>query len=186
MIPLKDMSPRRSVPWMTLLIIAANAAVFFHQISLGPHAADMFIKTYGLMPSKIQMALAGSSTLAPPNAGFPLPAPLPPRSNSRCSPSGSRASLPAPPPLDVPANTQTLLSCPRKSIAKVPLPPPPDFLRFPEPPKPAASLPNTLADIACGRVATRSRCAACTGRPPTQNTSVHHKQDPRNPDVVRK
>ena len=59
MIPLKDMTPRRSFPLMTLLLIAANIAVFIHQISLPPRAADAFIMTYGLIPAKISMALAG-------------------------------------------------------------------------------------------------------------------------------
>jgi membrane associated rhomboid family serine protease len=58
MIPLKDMTPRRSFPLMTLLLIAANTAVFIHQISLPPRAADAFIMTYALVPSKISMALA--------------------------------------------------------------------------------------------------------------------------------
>jgi len=60
MIPLKDMSARRSVPVVTLLLIVANVVVFFHQISLSPHAADAFINTYGLVPWKISAALAGS------------------------------------------------------------------------------------------------------------------------------
>jgi membrane associated rhomboid family serine protease len=72
MIPLKDMSLRRSVPWVTLLIIAANVVVFFHQISLGPHAADAFIKAYGLVPEKIQWALAGSSRVTLASALTPL------------------------------------------------------------------------------------------------------------------
>jgi len=59
MIPLKDMTPRRSFPLMTLLLIAANVAVFIHQISLPPRAADAFIMAYGLVPAKISMALAG-------------------------------------------------------------------------------------------------------------------------------
>ncbi|MGC2421579.1 MAG: rhomboid family intramembrane serine protease [Candidatus Acidiferrales bacterium] len=58
MIPLKDMTPRRSFPVMTLLLIAANTAVFIHQISLPPRAADAFIMGYALVPSKISMALA--------------------------------------------------------------------------------------------------------------------------------
>jgi len=58
-IPLKDMTPRRSFPVMTLLLIAANTAVFIHQISLPARAADAFIMTYGLVPAKISMALAG-------------------------------------------------------------------------------------------------------------------------------
>jgi hypothetical protein len=59
MIPLKDMTPRRSVPVVTLLLIAINVIVFAHQISLPPAATDAFIKTYGLIPAKISLALAG-------------------------------------------------------------------------------------------------------------------------------
>lgn len=59
MIPLKDMTPRRSVPFATLLLIAVNVFVFIHQVALPPAALDAFIKTYGLIPAKISMALAG-------------------------------------------------------------------------------------------------------------------------------
>ena len=59
MIPLKDMTPRQSVPFATLLLIAVNVFVFIHQIALPPPAMDAFIKTYGLIPAKISLALAG-------------------------------------------------------------------------------------------------------------------------------
>lgn len=59
MIPLKDMTPRRSVPIVTLLLIAANIFVFIHQLSLPPRALEEFIKTYGLVPARISLALAG-------------------------------------------------------------------------------------------------------------------------------
>jgi membrane associated rhomboid family serine protease len=59
MIPLKDMTPRRSVPIVTLLLIAINVATFIHQISLPPAIGELFINTYGLVPAKIQLALAG-------------------------------------------------------------------------------------------------------------------------------
>jgi membrane associated rhomboid family serine protease len=59
MIPLKDLTPRRSVPIVTLLLIAVNVATFLHQISLPPPVGDLFINTYGLVPAKIQLALAG-------------------------------------------------------------------------------------------------------------------------------
>ncbi|MGD0962471.1 MAG: rhomboid family intramembrane serine protease [Candidatus Acidiferrales bacterium] len=59
MIPLKDMTPRRSLPVATILLIVANIAVFIHQISLSPAAAEAFIRVYALTPSKIQMALEG-------------------------------------------------------------------------------------------------------------------------------
>ena len=60
MIPLKDMSPRRSFPAVTLLLIAANVAVFVYQLSLGPNAADALIKAHGLVPYKIEALLRGS------------------------------------------------------------------------------------------------------------------------------
>src|SRR5271168_4222710 len=59
MIPLKDMTPRSSVPVMTLLLIAANVTVFLHQISLSPAHAETFIRLYGLVPAKLNLALAG-------------------------------------------------------------------------------------------------------------------------------
>jgi len=59
MIPLKDMTPRRSVPVVTLLLIVVNVGIFIHQIALPPAAGDAFVQTYGLVPAKIQLALAG-------------------------------------------------------------------------------------------------------------------------------
>jgi membrane associated rhomboid family serine protease len=59
MIPLKDMTPRRSFPVMTLILIAVSVAVFIHQITLPGPAGDLFVKTYGLVPARISLALAG-------------------------------------------------------------------------------------------------------------------------------
>jgi len=59
MIPLKDLTPRRSFPVMTVLLIVANFIVFFHQIVLPPSAADSFIMTYAVVPAKISLGLAG-------------------------------------------------------------------------------------------------------------------------------
>lgn len=59
MIPLKDMTKRRSFPIMTLLLIAANVAVFAYQLSLSPHASESLINIYGLIPHKIALALSG-------------------------------------------------------------------------------------------------------------------------------
>ena len=50
MIPLQDLTPRRSFPAVTLLLILANTIVFLYQFSLPPHAADAFIMTYGVYP----------------------------------------------------------------------------------------------------------------------------------------
>ncbi len=59
MIPLKDETPRRSIPFATLLLIAANVAVFFYQISLPVRAEGLLVQTYGLVPARMQYALAG-------------------------------------------------------------------------------------------------------------------------------
>jgi len=53
------MTPRRSVPVATLLLIAVNVVVFLHQVSLPPAQAEAFVRLYGLVPAKIQLALAG-------------------------------------------------------------------------------------------------------------------------------
>jgi membrane associated rhomboid family serine protease len=60
MIPLKDLTPRRSPPVMTLLLIAANTLVFLYQISLSSRAGDALVNTYGLVPVRIEHALAGT------------------------------------------------------------------------------------------------------------------------------
>jgi rhomboid family protein len=62
MIPLKDMTPRRSFPIITILLIAVNIAVFIYQLSLSPKALDTFINTYALIPWKMHLALEGVTT----------------------------------------------------------------------------------------------------------------------------
>src|SRR5580700_377176 len=59
MIPLRDMTRRRSVPVMTLVLIVINVIVFLHQISLPPAQAEAFVRLYGLVPAKLNLALAG-------------------------------------------------------------------------------------------------------------------------------
>jgi membrane associated rhomboid family serine protease len=49
MLPLRDNIPSRTTPFVNYALIVANAAVFFHELSLGrqlPH----FIATYGIVP----------------------------------------------------------------------------------------------------------------------------------------
>lgn len=71
MIPLKDMTPRRTFPVMTLFLILTNVAVFAYQLSLSPHAAQALINIYGLVPHKVQLALA-SRRYSPVEAFEPL------------------------------------------------------------------------------------------------------------------
>ncbi len=51
MIPLKDKNPSSTVPFVNYILIAANAAVFFYELSLGSGLGDFFVK-YGLVPSR--------------------------------------------------------------------------------------------------------------------------------------
>lgn len=73
MIPLKDETPRRSAPVVTLLLIAINSAVFFYShLSLSPRAEEALIRTYGLVPQHIQYALAGTHSMTYAHAFGPL------------------------------------------------------------------------------------------------------------------
>lgn len=72
MIPLKDMTPRRATPAVTLLLIAANVAVFFYELSLSPQAYEALLQTYGLVPARIQYALAGTHGVSYAHAFGPL------------------------------------------------------------------------------------------------------------------
>ncbi|MGH9775509.1 MAG: rhomboid family intramembrane serine protease [Candidatus Acidiferrales bacterium] len=60
MIPLKNLNHRSSFPGITLLLIIVNFIVFFHQLQLDPHAMNQFILTFGLVPSRISLALTTS------------------------------------------------------------------------------------------------------------------------------
>jgi membrane associated rhomboid family serine protease len=59
MIPLRDINPRTSMPFVTVLLILANVAVFLFQLSLGPQVGERFVFFYGMIPAKLQLALAG-------------------------------------------------------------------------------------------------------------------------------
>ncbi len=53
MIPLRDENPSRSFPFVTLLLIGANVAVFLYELSLSPRALERFVLGYGAIPAAI-------------------------------------------------------------------------------------------------------------------------------------
>jgi len=59
MIPLKVLLGRRGVPTVTILLIAANFAIFVQELSLPPRALHAFLSHYGLVPALYGMAAAG-------------------------------------------------------------------------------------------------------------------------------
>jgi membrane associated rhomboid family serine protease len=61
MIPLRDVIPSRTTPWVTLAIIGLNVAVFIVELSLSPEDLTRFFFAYGLIPAHFSWALAVSS-----------------------------------------------------------------------------------------------------------------------------
>lgn len=72
MIPLRDLNPSRSTPWVTYTILGANIAVFLYQIQVqvtgGPEAYIQLVTRLGLVPAFIMSPEVWSS--------MPIPAPL--------------------------------------------------------------------------------------------------------------
>jgi len=55
-IPLRDSQPSYSKPYVTMLLIAANALVFLHQLSLDSFSLNYFIAHYGVIPARFQIS----------------------------------------------------------------------------------------------------------------------------------
>jgi rhomboid family protein len=56
-IPLKDDNPTRSVPFVTVALILANAVVFVYQMLLPPEAAKTLIAALGVTPVRLTQAV---------------------------------------------------------------------------------------------------------------------------------
>ncbi len=59
MIPLKDINPTKSFPFVNVMLISANVLVFLYQITLSPHAAKAFLLANATIPARIPAFLAG-------------------------------------------------------------------------------------------------------------------------------
>ncbi|HZL04623.1 MAG TPA: rhomboid family intramembrane serine protease [Coriobacteriia bacterium] len=53
MIPLRDDNPTRRFPFVTVLLIVANLAIFLYEASLSDAALNAFIATWGLVPARL-------------------------------------------------------------------------------------------------------------------------------------
>jgi membrane associated rhomboid family serine protease len=54
MIPLYDVIPSRTIPVVTIGLIAVNVLVFLFEVSLG-NSADLFLSSYGLVPAQFSL-----------------------------------------------------------------------------------------------------------------------------------
>lgn len=52
MIPLHDDNPTRRIPWLTILLIAANAAAFAWELSMPPADLSAFLTRWGFVPAR--------------------------------------------------------------------------------------------------------------------------------------
>ncbi len=55
MIPLRDTQPSRTVPVVTIAIIAINVAIFLYEVSLDEFSLNYLIMTYGLIPARLDV-----------------------------------------------------------------------------------------------------------------------------------
>jgi hypothetical protein len=63
MIPLKDINPSRTTPFVNVTLILINVVVFFYQVTLPLGAQKAFVFAYGTVPAKIPALLAGHGSL---------------------------------------------------------------------------------------------------------------------------
>jgi len=59
MIPLKDDNPTRTFPFINIALIVANVLAFLYQLSLPPHASQVFLMANATIPARIPAFLAG-------------------------------------------------------------------------------------------------------------------------------
>jgi len=52
-IPLKDDNPTRRFPWVTVLLIVVNLAVFLFEASLATQSLNAFVTEWGLVPARL-------------------------------------------------------------------------------------------------------------------------------------
>jgi membrane associated rhomboid family serine protease len=58
-IPLKDLNPHRQAPVVNVLLICANIAVFFYQLTLPPHLFKAFLMANSTIPIRFPAFVAG-------------------------------------------------------------------------------------------------------------------------------
>src|SRR5713226_6762800 len=57
MIPIRDLNPTRTFPFVTILLIVLNGVVFLYEVTLRPRVLETFISAYGVVPYEITHAV---------------------------------------------------------------------------------------------------------------------------------
>ncbi len=53
MIPLRDVIPSRTTPFVTMVLIAVNVVVFLYELSLGSDGVERMIQDWGVVPARL-------------------------------------------------------------------------------------------------------------------------------------
>lgn len=61
MIPLRDVIPSRTTPFVTVTVIAMNALTWLYEVSLAPQDLQSFVRTYGVVPVEAEASTLLSS-----------------------------------------------------------------------------------------------------------------------------
>ena len=57
MFPIRDDAPHYSTPWVNYFLIALNSLVFLFELSVGPHALNVLLSSFGLVPASLTVRL---------------------------------------------------------------------------------------------------------------------------------
>ena len=66
MIPIRDDTPRITVPFVVWFLIAVNVAAFLYQVGMAadsPRAANALVASFGVVPARVSAVLGGNETL---------------------------------------------------------------------------------------------------------------------------
>jgi len=64
MIPIRDDAPHYTTPWVNYFLIALNCLVFLLELSMGPHALNALLFSFGLVPANLAAALRAGAYAA--------------------------------------------------------------------------------------------------------------------------
>lgn len=64
-IPLKDLNPRRTFPFVNILLILINVLVFFYQVTMPPATMNTFLLANATIPARVPAFLAGYVCFTP-------------------------------------------------------------------------------------------------------------------------
>ena len=72
MIPIRDDAPRSITPYVTYFLVAMNTLIFVFEATLPNAALNGFIEQFGVVPARIQAALAGTGQVSVESALLPI------------------------------------------------------------------------------------------------------------------